>query len=287
MSRHNYRIREVVQADVESIVELLTRGFPNPRRYWEVAFQRLQKRSVPPFHPRYGYLLEADGRPVGTILLISSLRCYRQRQQIWTNLSSWYVEPEFRSLATLLHKRAVAEQGATYLNVSPAPHTYATLEILGFRRYSEGQVAAFLTLARNRQAKRVRILSVNELGDCGLEEKERQLLEVQASHGCIVFCCVTEDRISPFVFVPRLVRSSIPCAQLAYCRGVNDLVDVAGSVGRHLLNLGRPVVLIDANGPIRGIPGKYFAGAMPKYYKGIDHPVLGDVTETEITVFGF
>jgi hypothetical protein len=87
--------------------------------------------------------------------------------------------------------------------------------------------------------------------------------------------------------VPRLVRGSIACAQLAYCRELNDLVDVAGSVGRHLLSLGRPVALIDANGPIPGIPGKYFAEAMPKYFKGNEQPVLGDVTDTEITIFGF
>jgi hypothetical protein len=287
MSRTQFRIREIAQADVESIVQLLTRGFPNPRRYWEVGFHRLQTRSVPPFCPRYGYLLEADGRPVGTVLLISSLRYHGQRQHTCANLSSWYVEPDFRSFAILLHKRAVAGQHVTYLNVSPTPHTHATLELLGFRRYSQGQVAAFLTLARNQEAKRVRIIGAHELVNCGLEENERALLAAQADHGCIVFCCALGSKVWPFVFVPRLVRGSIPCAQLAYCRDISDLVDVAGSVGRHLFSLGRPVVLIDANGPIPGIPGKYFADVMPKYYKGDEQPVLGDVAETEITIFGF
>jgi hypothetical protein len=46
-------------------------------------------------------------------------------------------------------------------------------------------------------------------------------------------------------------------------------------------------VLIDANGPIPSIPGKYFAGVAPKYYKGEIIPALGDVTETEATIFGF
>jgi hypothetical protein len=51
----------------------LVRGFPN-RRYWEAGLERLQTRFVPPNMPRYGYVLEAGGNPVGAILLISSLR---------------------------------------------------------------------------------------------------------------------------------------------------------------------------------------------------------------------
>ena len=91
----------------------------------------------------------------------------------------------------------------------------------------------------------------------------------------------------PFVFVPRIIKGFIPCAQLAYCRKITDLVDVAGSVGRHLLRHGRPFALIDSNGPIAGIPGKYFADVAPKYYKGKIAPALGDLTETEATIFGF
>ena len=68
---------------------------------------------------------------------------------------------------------------------------------------------------------------------------------------------------------------------------MSDLVEVAGTVGRYLLRYGRPFVLIDANGPIPSIPGKYFADVAPKYYKGEIVPALGDLTETEATIFGF
>ncbi len=113
-----------------------------------------------------------------------------------------------------------------------------------------------------------------------------RLLEAQAGYGCIAICCKAPDRIRPFVFVPRLIKGKIPCVQLAYCRNLTDLVEVAGSLGRYLLRLGRPFVLIDANGPIPGIPGKYFPGAMPKYYMGAEPPVVGDLTETETTILG-
>ena len=281
------RIREIRLADENAIIDLLTKGFPNPRRYWEVGLTRLRTRFLPPATPRYGYVLEADDRPVGAILVISSLRWRGDREVLFCNLSSWYVEPSFRSYAPMLHKRAVANKSATYTNISPSPHTHLTVETLGFKRYSNGQIASFLALAHNRRQGRARIVGVNGFDECGLKEPERRLLLAQAGYGCIVFCCVVHDKIHPFVFVPRLIEGFIPSAQLAYCRDLCDLVEVAGTVGRFLLRLGRPVVLIDANGPIRGLPGKYFPGKSAKYYTGTEAPILGDIAETEATILGF
>ena len=114
------------------------------------------------------------------------------------------------------------------------------------------------------------------------------MLETQARYGCIAFCCKTTDgQTRPFVFVPRKIRGFVPCAQLAYCRQISDLVDVAGSAGRYLLLHGWPVVLIDANGPIASLPGKFFRDVALRYFKGAVAPALGDLTETEATVFGF
>ena len=279
-------IREIADADIDLVINLLARGFPNPRRYWEVGLERLRTRSVPHNMPRYGYLLEADGNPVGVILLISSLRRIGDRQELFSNLSSWYVEPGFRSHATQLFKRALANKQTTYLNVSAATNVRPIIEAFGFRRYSEGQVLCLLALARNRRNTRAYIIGVDSIGAADLEEGERRLLEAQADYGCIAFCCTTDGQTRPFVFVPRIIRGFIPCAQLAYCRKITDLVDAAGTVGRYLLRHGRPFVLIDANGPIPGIPGKYFPGATPKYYKGAVTPVRGDLTETEATIFG-
>jgi hypothetical protein len=280
-------IREIADADIDPVINLLARGFPSPRRYWEAALRRLRTRSLPPNMPRYGYVLEADGNPVGVILSISSLRYVGDREELFSNLSGWYVEPGFRSHATQLFKRALANRHTTYLNVSAAAHIRPIIEAFGFRRYSEGQILTPLALARNRQNTRVRIVGVDSLGDSGLEERERRLLKAQARYGCIAFCCTAGGQARPFVFVPRVIKGVIPCAQLAYCRNITDLADVAGTVGRHLLRNGRPFVLIDANGPIPGIPGKYFPDVAPKYYKGATPPVLGDLTETEATIFGF
>ena len=80
-------IREIADADIDPVVNLLTRGFRSPRRYWEAGLGRLRTRSVPPNMPRYGYVLEADGNPVGVILSISSLRRMGHCQELFSNLS--------------------------------------------------------------------------------------------------------------------------------------------------------------------------------------------------------
>jgi hypothetical protein len=88
------------------------------------------------------------------------------------------------------------------------------------------------------------------------------------------------------VFRPRLVRGFIPCAQLIYCRDVSNLVRFAGPVGRALARHGRPLMLIDANGPIPGLFGWFSRGRMPKYFKGPQRPRLGDLAYTEYAVLG-
>jgi hypothetical protein len=280
-------VREIVEADFDAVISLLVRGFPRPRRYWEIRLERLRTRSTPPNLPRYGYLLEADGKSVGVILLISSLRRSGDHQEPLSNLSGWYVEPDFRSRATQLLRRALANKQTTYLNLYPATHVRPIMEAFGFRRYSEGQFLALLALAHNKRNTRASIIGVDRLHEIDLGASEQKRLEAQAAYGCITFCCTTDNETHPFVFVPRIIKGCIPCAQLAYCRQVTDLVEVAGTVGRYLLRYGRPFVLIDANGPIPSIPGKYFADVAPKYYKGEIIPALGDLTETEATIFGF
>ena len=133
--------------------------------------------------PRYGYLLEANDKSVGVILLISSLRRIGDRQELFSNLSGWYVEPDFRSGATQLLKRALANKQTTYLNLYPAIHVRPIIEAFGFRRYSEGQVLSPLALACNQRNIRVSIVGVDGLNDSDLEEKERRLLQAQADYG--------------------------------------------------------------------------------------------------------
>ena len=77
-------------------------------------------------------------RSVGAILMICSALRAGGTLAPRCNLSSWYVEPAFRTYAPLLVSHALRHKDVTYLNVSAAPHTWPIIEAQGFSRYSEG-----------------------------------------------------------------------------------------------------------------------------------------------------
>src|SRR5262245_30521546 len=112
------RSRQITYADADAVVDLLTRGFPTRgRRYWQQAFTKLASHPTPLGLPKYGYLLENDGDLVGVILLIFSTIPAGASTSIRCNVSSWCVEPAFRSHAALLISLAIRHKNVTYLNI--------------------------------------------------------------------------------------------------------------------------------------------------------------------------
>src|SRR5262249_37086252 len=153
------------------------------------------------------------------------------------------------------------------------PHTWPILEAQGYRRYSSGVFVALPALRRSEVGD-MRLLTGDRQPEAPHEPFERDLLIEHAGYGCISVWCETRERAYPFVFRPRVVKSVIPCAQLIYCRDVADVVRFAGPIGRFLALRGRPFLVIDANGPIAGLGGRYFDKVMPKFFRGPVAPRL-------------
>ncbi len=281
------RCRQITDADVASITALLARGFPaRDGAFWAHGLAQLGGRQVPSDLPKYGYLLESGGRPVGAILLICSTLRAGDKLVRRCNLSSWYVEPAFRSYAPLLVSRAIAHKEVTYLNISPAPHTRPIIEAQGFSRYSNG---VFITLPMCNglfDRRDVQILTAQSRPKVHCEPFEQEILEQHAAHGCLSLWCVSSERAYPFVFRPRLAKNLVPYSQMIYCRAIGDFVRCAGPIGRFLALRGKPFVILDANGPIPGLVGVFRRGSMPKYFKGPEPPRLGDLAYTEYGVIG-
>jgi len=285
-SQLKIRARPIETADVPDVVNLLARGFERARKraFWDRMLSRLAAHSAPPGFPRYGQLLEANGRIVGALLQIYSQPAADNPAGVRCNVSSWYVDPEFRSYAALLVSHALRHKNVTYLNISPAPHTRQIALAHGYQRYSDGVFLALATL--NRSAPGVRIVDAGAVPDVPFDPAERDLLLEHAGYGCMSFWCVTPERAHPFVFRRRRLKRVLPCAQLIYCPGIEELVRHAGPIGRHLLRHGSPLMVLDANGPVSGLVGRYFANTMPKYFKGPQPPRFGDLAYTEIALFG-
>lgn len=282
------RCREISKADIDGLVDLLTRGFPvRTRAFWISALKRLSEHPTPPGYPKYGYLLESNGSPVGVLLLIFSSILVDGEQKIRCNVSSWYVEPAFRSHAGMLVSRALKHKPATYINITPAAHTLPILEAQGYVRYCSGQFMAIPALAAWSQGVRVKAVAPDIRPGEDLQSFEIDLLRAHARYGCMSLICSAANRRYPFIFQPLLRRKFglVRFAQLVYCRDLQDFVRFAGPLGRFLAWRGFPLIAIDSDGPIRGLIGK-FAEDQPKYFRGPDRPRLGDLAYSELVMFG-
>lgn len=280
------RAREIEAADLDAVADLLRRGFPGrTRAYWRAGLQRQAEREVPEGFPRFGYLLDHEGSPVGVLLAIYSAR---DRGAVRCNLSSFYVEPAFRNYAALLGKLAHRGPDVVYLNLSPAPWTVRALEIQGFRRYCEGIFFSLPALTPKERGMRVERVGADGGVVDGLDEAETSLLRRHAGYGCLSLVCRSaRGRVFPFVLQPlRIERIPLPAMQLIYCASIADFEACAGALGRHLLARGRVSVALDANGPVEGLVGLYREPLGRKYFKGPERPRLADLCDTELVIYG-
>jgi hypothetical protein len=278
MSSPQIRCRQIRTADLQAVADLLTRGFPDrPRKYWTTALARLEARGAPEGCPQFGYLLEADGRAAGVLLLIFAEREGRVR----CNISSWYVEPAHRGHAAILAAMATKLKHVTYLNTSAATHTWPILEAQGYRRYSQGQFVALPALSRGGG------VTARGLAEADRDLPDYELLCAHADAGCTVLVCETPHGPAPFVFLRRRVaRGLLPAMQLIYARDTESLAACAGGVGRYLLARGGLCVICDAEAPIAGLAGLFFKDRGPRYFKGPERPRPNDLAFTEMVVFG-
>ncbi len=278
------RVREIRESDLPAIAALLNRGFAfRSVDYWLRGLKRHADRPRPAGYPAFGYCLDHDGAPVGVILLLFSQVRAGTESILRCNVSSWYVEPSFRAFSALMVRAATRDKRVTYFNITPAPHTWSTVEAQGFSVYCKGQVYGALALSRKVGQARVELFS-EQVAE-GLDRYEADLLRQHAAFGCL--SVVVRDGASayPFVFQKHRVKNVLPVYRLLYCREIGDLTRFAGNVGRFLARRGGLFVRFDANAPVPGLIGWYSEKRGRKYAKGPWPPRLGDLAFTEAALF--
>jgi hypothetical protein len=279
------RCRLIAETDTPALVQLLACGFPERARdYWRRALDTLARRASPEGYPRFGYMLEHEGKPIGVVLMIFTALADKQ---IRCNISSWYVEEPYRGYASLLIASAVRHKEVTYVNISPSTHTWPVIEAQGFRRYCDGQMLSVPALSSWTANARARTFDrKRDYGDA-VTAQERDLLIAHVECGCLAYIVLGKREAHPFVFLPRrLLKGLLPTLQLVYCRDISYFQRYAGPLGRELLRQGHPTVLVDASEKIPGLVGKFFKDRGPKYFKGPARPRLGDLAFTENVLFG-
>ncbi|MBV9116468.1 MAG: hypothetical protein JOY63_03785 [Acetobacteraceae bacterium] len=277
------RCREIGPADVDGVVALLTRGFGHDRGQWSRALRRMADHEAPAGFPQYGYLLESEGRTVGALLLIFAR--VGESAPVRCNVSSWYVEPAFRSYGPLLARCATRRKDVTYFNLTPAPPTWRMLRAEGYTQYAQGRLVAVPLLAPPRPGTRVRPVG-GPTGDSGrLPQAEAKILLDHARHGCASLVCDAAGEQHPFVFAFHRLRGLFPVARLVYCRDLEAFARFAGPLGRFLARRGCFLVFLDANSPVPGLVG-YYGDHLPKFYKGPCPMRAGDIAYSEHVMLG-
>src|SRR5262249_4978578 len=267
-----------------------TRGFVGRTRdYWMQGLRRQAAREVPQGYPRFGYMLDNDGVPVGVLLLLYSLRDSDGEITVHCNLSSWYVDPAYRHSAPMLTKIAQRRSEVTYFNISPAIWTWPIIEAQGFRSYCKGLFFSMPALSRTEPGTTVEIVPADATAIDGVAEGDVEILTRHAAYGCLSLVCRTRRGVFPFILLPMRIRHgwiAPPAMQLIYCHDVADFVACAGAIGRLLLRQGMLSVLLDANGKVPGLVGLYTEKRGRKFFKGPQRPRLADLTDTELVLYG-
>jgi hypothetical protein len=280
------RCRPIGDDDIEAVLGLLVKSdFGRSRAFWAAALQQLAEHSVPQGFPQYGYLLEINGVPVGVLLMVSSERAIDGVAKVRCNVSCWYVWPAFRGYGSLLALQALKRKDATYINISPVPRTIDLVKAQGYTRYCEGRFTAFPVFKRGPPRTRVERVAPDIAPGGDLTAEEIELLHRHAGYGCLSLVVTEGERRHPFVFEISWGYRVLRFAYLVYARSVEDFVRLAGPITRFLARRGTFLVMIDANGPVPGLIGRY-AETTPKYFKGPDPPRLGDLAFSERAVLG-
>lgn len=280
------RCREIGDDDLPGVAALLAEGFDRHSvRFWREGLERLRRHGGVSGYPRFGYLLEAEGRPVGVLLLIFSPLGGAGEPPVRCNVSSWYVRPDARGFAPLLVSRALRFKEVQYVNTTPAPGTIAIIEAQGYQRYASGLFYGVGLWSTPAPGCQVKLVDETLRPGTDLSAREVRLLLDHRELGCLSMVCIDEGRRIPFVFGARRVRGILPYGCLYWCRDMADFHAYARPLSRMLLRKGLPIVRIDANGPVTSLKGVYF-DIKPKYYRGPWRPRLGDLAYTELAVIG-
>jgi hypothetical protein len=275
-------IREITDDDLEAVRELLVEGFPfRSQSYWTKGLANLRSLPRVEGYPKYGYLVDADDAPQGVLLTITS---DRGAHGVRTHLSSWYVREGYRHFALLVFRHALELQNTTFINPSPTDDVVRVLNAFGFEPYTAGVVMLDLRMAMRRRSSRgaVQRLDFGDLAE--LSEPEGQIAEDHLRMGCDVLRLETDVRAGLLIHRRKWIRRSLPSSQVIL--GDPDLIiELARPMMRELASRGSLLALCDVDQSGKPALGRVFRRGI-RYFKGAEAPPVGDLSYSELAVFG-
>ena len=280
-------IRELEHSDIPEAARILAEGFPrHSSGRWQDRLRTLAEREPAPGTPLFGYALDVDGLQ-GVGLIISSLHGPPEARQTVVNGSALAVRPAYRGAGAMaLYRRCTSGDGMTFSNLSASAHMRKLIQACGFTERTAG-IAIAVGVAARAQGRKRRVLSLSDAERSGLSAERAEMMRYHEARGCLTFCVADNDRLAPFMFMPRSMRFGVRVAHLIYCERMSDLIENSWATTVKVWKSGCAALLVDASGPIEGLKGRYFPGVEPRYYRGPTPFYTIDYSYSELIYFGF
>jgi hypothetical protein len=260
-----------VLEQLPELTPLLIEGYPQvDRAFWPKLRARLALLSRPAAHPEVGFVMRAQGEPVGVIIAIFSERRAGagagSGKLTVCNTSLWYIQPKYRALGlTMLRKIVVPGRAVTCYTAITS--TLPLLEASGFAVTSNGVLYAppGWNLEKLKPAV-VRAPTAERLAR--LDPLEQRLVTDHVGLGCIAALVSHRGESFPFVVAAKR-QGPLRVGRVIYARSVGVLERYIENVNLYLLRHGVVGLSFDAEPaktPVRGIfrpapSGKLQAGS--------------------------
>ena len=271
-------IREIEDADLGSVIALLTEGFPRRQdRFWRRGLENM--RALPPVSgfPRFGYLIEEAEAVQGIILLLAT---QIEHEAPRANIACWYVREPYRTKAPILYRLASMHDRMTYTNLTPASNVIPIVKAFGFRPYTMG-----VCLLTPGDALRP---SLGWSLPRDLTERASDIDTVAARHqayGCRVIRIAHDNHgFETVIYRIKWLKDLLPCAQILYGTP-NHVLEARGPLMRHLLGKAIPFALVDVDSATDIGDARLYAERNLRYSKG-GRPNAGDMLDSELALFG-
>lgn len=246
INKTTLKVKLINEEDWETALSVLDRGFEhNDRNFWQRGLERYRMMTPDHFHWPIGHLLWDGDKAVGVMLAFRSRRFDQEgREYAVTNLSSWFIDQDYRWYAPFMFKKTSRDKKMIYTDLTPLDSVEEILKKFQWNQFNGG-IAFFSSLQGfafwNRKA---RVVDFDPAASYDLPLYEHGLLADHAKIGCLTAILHLDDGVHPLVFARQSYRF-IPYIGLVYARDKAVVLKHMPSISRYLLKRGHFLTGVD------------------------------------------
>src|SRR2546425_460437 len=256
-------IRPVRGTDIEPLCAFLDRGFGAriPAAAWRLLFdyQWLDEK------PNLGFLLIAGDEIRGFIGMVYARRLVQGKTALVCNLSSFYVDPDYRGWSFALLARALRDETVCYTSLTPSRTVAHMCEAMGFSYIDRNKIILPPLLnALTLRGPTPQIIFDPEQVRALLGSEQRQIFDDHAPYDCLQLVLQSGSERAYLVAKRRKIRQ-LPVSELLYCSAPSLLA-------RHLERVKLAIIWRQRSVALTAEAG--FFGALRPRGKVIRQPML-------------